>query len=123
MKKRWYYIVIGLIVAFIIINPSQGAFKAYLGESSSEGLKRKYNFFVCSIYNYKGYEYLAIAGNFFHIRHEVSSMNYPSVNPGPVRNDPYSVEVFSSTPHKSDTDYSKLSIDSALILFKKKHPK
>ncbi len=67
----------GVLLAFIITNPSVSAFKAHQGASSYDGLKRKYNFFLCSIYTHtetwadgsehdKG-TYLGILGNFFEI--------------------------------------------------------
>jgi hypothetical protein len=127
MKKRWYYIVIGIVAVFIVTNPSIKAFKDHLGRTNYEYLSCKYNFFVCSIYLDDQQEYLGITGNFFPIQTQVTASIYPSVSSGSVRNDPNEIDIFSTKSPKPDTNFSKLSIDSELTLFikklKKKHSK
>jgi hypothetical protein len=82
-NKRAYFIMAACFLILMIGNPSITAFKAYQGASSYGGLKRKYNFFIFSIYECNsgidawgnerdngssvGGEYFGILGNFFRI--------------------------------------------------------
>nr|NYE68666.1 hypothetical protein [Mucilaginibacter sp. E4BP6] len=52
--KKSLYILGGIILLFIITNPSISAFKAYIGSNTYSGLKRTTNLFVCSIYKHNG---------------------------------------------------------------------
>lgn len=61
---------IGILIflgILILTNPSIKAFKEYLGYNENEGISRKYNFMVCSIYKIGYTEYLGIGENFFKI--------------------------------------------------------
>lgn len=65
-KKRTLIGLGCLVLILIITNPSMQSFKEFLGESSYDGLSRKYNFFLFSIYkDYDGDLYLGFLGNFF----------------------------------------------------------
>jgi len=61
------YIVGGVLAFLLITNPSLQAFKAHQGEVSYEGLNRKYNFFVFSIYGDGTSQYIGVLGNFIEI--------------------------------------------------------
>jgi hypothetical protein len=67
LSNKTWIIIGGIVLIFIITNPSLQAFKAHQGEVSYEGLKREYNFFLFSIYNDSGYNYLGIFGNFIQL--------------------------------------------------------
>lgn len=80
-KRKVLSILICIIFFLIFTNPSQTAFKNYLGYTSYDGLKKEKNFFMFSIYrdnsiqkviiyneeyhNNMDNKYLGIAGNFF----------------------------------------------------------
>jgi hypothetical protein len=65
-KKIW--IALSLILLFFILtNPGISAFKAYKGSNTYYGLKRKFNFFICSVYQSGNKQYFAILGNFFEL--------------------------------------------------------
>ncbi|WP_419788884.1 hypothetical protein HDF19_02070 [Mucilaginibacter sp. E4BP6] len=66
--KKSLYILGGIILLFIITNPSISAFKAYIGSNTYSGLKRTTNLFVCSIYKHNGVDYFGITGNFFELK-------------------------------------------------------
>ena len=67
MKRKHYIFIV--VSIFIITNPNTKAFKEYLGRDEYGGLKREYNFFVCSYYTARNTgEYLGILGNFFVIQ-------------------------------------------------------
>jgi hypothetical protein len=52
------------VLILLITNPSLKAFKEYKGREEYAGLKRKYDFFICSVYTHGNSTYLGIAGNF-----------------------------------------------------------
>jgi hypothetical protein len=67
MKKGW---IITLIIGgvFVLLNPSITAFKEYLGINSYDGIQRKYNFLLCSVYEYDQNKYLGIGANFIQVK-------------------------------------------------------
>ena len=65
-RKQW--IPIGILLLFILTNPSISAFKAYVGSNTYSGLKRTTNLFICSIYKHNGVDYFGITGNFFELK-------------------------------------------------------
>jgi len=65
-RKQW--IPIGILLLFIITNPSASAFKEYIGSNTYSGLKRTTNLFVCSVYKHYGSEYFGIFGNFIELK-------------------------------------------------------
>jgi hypothetical protein len=69
MKKKILYVIIAALILLIVTNPSQKAFKDYLGVNTYSGLRRTSNFLICSVYN-DGDRYFAIAGNFFELKSE-----------------------------------------------------
>jgi hypothetical protein len=63
--KKIYYWLIAILLLLIITNPSSKSFKDFIGCSECAGLTKPYNFFVCSIYEYKYHgEYFGILDNF-----------------------------------------------------------
>lgn len=64
MKKKVFYILLAILLLLIVTNPSQTDFKNFIGARSFNGLQRKYNFFVLSIYNDDNRDYWGFAGNF-----------------------------------------------------------
>lgn len=65
MKRNLKYIIpLGIVLLFIITNPSITAFKEYQGRSSYYGLKRSLNLFVLSEYKDGGNEFIGVFGNF-----------------------------------------------------------
>lgn len=72
MKKKGLFIIGGIVLLFIITNPSITAFKSFQGKNSYEGLSKPINMFVYSIYEDDvGYRYIGFMGNFW-------SLNPPS---------------------------------------------
>lgn len=71
--KRIYKVLLVILLILIFTNPSPYDFKSYLGASSSYNIKRKFNFFVCSVYEKQGAVYLGVAGNFIHLTGQASS--------------------------------------------------
>ncbi len=70
VKKKWL-IIWGLIILFIIGNPSIRKFKSYLYNSGTD-IRREYNFFLFSIYTeknspYNKTYYLGILFNFINL--------------------------------------------------------
>lgn len=64
MKKFWY-VLIGIIILLVITNPSVTDFKTYLGRDSYNGLKRPLNLFICAFYKNRSQEYFGMIGNFW----------------------------------------------------------
>jgi hypothetical protein len=67
MKKKLTLAIAGVLLLFIVTNPSVSAFKTYLGYSSYQGLKRPVNLFVLSEYTAHGDKYVGIVGNFWKV--------------------------------------------------------
>ena len=65
-RKQW--IPIGILLLFILTNPSISAFKAYVGSNTYSGLKRTTTLFICSIYKHNGVDYFGITGNLFELK-------------------------------------------------------
>ena len=65
--EKGYYWLIGFLLLLIFTNPSVKSFKEYLGRTNYFQLRRDYNFFVFSLYDYHGDQYFAIIGNFFKV--------------------------------------------------------
>jgi hypothetical protein len=80
--KRWQVVLFAVILLLVVSNPSITSFKANQGAESYDGLIRKYNFFICSIYECKNGSdawesgsngtairgrYIGVLGNFFMI--------------------------------------------------------
>lgn len=65
--KKAYYIPFAILLLLIITNPSQKAFKEYLGTNSYSGLQRTNNFFVCDIFKNEDIKYVGFLGNFFRL--------------------------------------------------------
>lgn len=67
--KKIYYLILGILIVLLITNPSPIDFKNHLSiESNDIFIKRKYNFFICSIYLQNGdRNYLGVLGNFFQL--------------------------------------------------------
>jgi len=96
-SKKSLLITGGILLLFILTNPSISAFKAYEGSNTYEGLKRPLNLFICSVYkDQRRHEYLGVFGNFV----RVGGYNY-----APVGNTP--VDTIKTTSIPIDT--SKLS--------------
>ncbi|WP_419788901.1 hypothetical protein HDF19_10085 [Mucilaginibacter sp. E4BP6] len=111
--KKSLYILGGIILLFIITNPSISAFKAYIGSNTYSGLKRTTNLFVCSIYKHNGVNYFGVVGNFFDIQksNEVkNTLSAPKV-------DSTEKTIIDSTEMRPDT--SKYTSDGLPILRKK----
>jgi hypothetical protein len=67
-SKKTLLITGGVVLLFIITNPSISAFKAYEGSNTYEGLKRPLNLFICSVYkDQRLHEYLGVFGNFVRV--------------------------------------------------------
>jgi hypothetical protein len=63
-KKKWI-ITACIIFLFVITNPTIQSFKAFLGDSDYDGLRRKMNFMIFSIYeDFRHDSYIGILGNF-----------------------------------------------------------
>jgi len=67
MKKKLLLIIAGVLLLFIITNPSITAFKAYRGRDSYDGLKRPLNLFVYSVYKDHGAEFIGLFENFIRV--------------------------------------------------------
>lgn len=64
-KQKRLYILAGVLLLFIITNPSTKAFKDHTGARNYSRITKDYDFFVCSVYSYGMYgSYLGILGNF-----------------------------------------------------------
>jgi len=68
MKKKLLLIIGGVLLLFIITNPSVSAFKTYRGKDSYEGLRRPVNLFIYSIYRDGPSEFVGAFGNFWRVR-------------------------------------------------------
>lgn len=64
MKKKLLFTIAGILLLFIITNPSATAFKEYRGSSSYSGLRRSLNLFVLSKYTDRGNDFIGVFGNF-----------------------------------------------------------
>jgi len=75
MGKKILLICGGIVLLLIITNPSIKDFKDYLGVTSYDGLHKKQNWFVCSVFERQGNEYVGVAGNMFRLaqQHQVSN--------------------------------------------------
>lgn len=62
--KTKYAVSLIILGVLVITNPGVEAFKIYLGKTTIHGMKRKFNFFLFSIYNYDNTDYFAFCGNF-----------------------------------------------------------
>ena len=73
-------LIIGIpLIILLLTNPSIKSFKEYLGLSSSDGLQKRNQFFIASMFSYDNEMYLGLFGNFFKVsRHntETSYHNY-----------------------------------------------
>jgi len=121
MRSRIKYIVFGLLVVLIATNPSQRDFKEYLGADGYDGLKRTYNFFVCSVYERHSTNYFAIMGNFIATTKQVSKVD-PFVEFGGHIIDSTAIADTSQLPHppKKVDEYSAPLKDPLHLLEKRK---
>lgn len=86
------YIYVWIFLLLFISNPTVKNFKEYLGKTSYDGLKRKYNLFIISIYEANDTTYIGLFGNFFPIIHWVDK---------PVSNQTNNEEVISTDTSKN----------------------
>ena len=126
MKKKVLYLLGGITMLFIITNPSINSFKEHLGKTSANGMSRKYNFFLFSIYR-AHYDYLGIAGNFFELTPPHSDYRqYPTPIYSKTNKSNDSLNLFSTDttrkiPHKKNKGDSE--IDKEITDFLKKSKK
>ena len=64
-RKQW--IPIGILLLFIITNPSISSFKAYIGDTKYDHLSRPANLFLFSVYEDDFNEYVGVFGNFLQL--------------------------------------------------------
>jgi len=76
MKKKIVFILVGILLLFIITNPSPTAFKEYQGRNSYSGLRRTFNLFLFSEYKDHGDKFIGVVGNFWEIKH----IKRPTIN-------------------------------------------
>lgn len=65
IKKKWL-VTFAIILIFILLNPTIRDFQDYKGLSKTKtvGIRKKFNFLVCTIYEYHDTYYLGILKNF-----------------------------------------------------------
>jgi len=79
MENKRLYIILGILVIFIITNPSVSAFKTFRGRDSYDGLYRPINLFVFSVYKDHRHRFIGVFGNFLDIGYQ-HDYNSQSVN-------------------------------------------
>jgi hypothetical protein len=90
MKRKLLFLIGGIVLLFIITNPSPSALKDHLGAKSTLGIQRKYNFFIFSIYTYD-INYVGIIGNFFEVKEDTMKTVAPK---NPIPDTVYNVNGF-----------------------------
>jgi len=103
MKRKPLLITAGILLLFIITNPSVSSFKTYRGRSGYNGLSRPINLLVASVYDDGGRRYIGVMENFFKITSEPTQTSHLS-------------EIPVSKPER------KLSVSEFARLIKTKYP-
>jgi len=126
--KKIYYVLIAILLLLVITNPGVKAFKDYLGYNSYGGLKRKYNFFVCSVYQKSNSTYFGIVGNFIKLSPKPPKLIDDSTKPDSAKMDttplppPKGSIKVDTTADGLPIFRKKLSIDGLAKNIKKKYP-
>jgi hypothetical protein len=67
MKKTLLFVLCLILLVLYYTNPDDNSFLVFLGGRKFSDADKKANYYVCSVYQVDGTEYLAVLGKFYRL--------------------------------------------------------